>query len=101
MDMEYTISIGLNDKDSHRQEISTEDAYQIVFDAFPDCTVKEYRGSFTHSDGVRVIERSFQVVVYADSSEKPRLVETCRMLKIALNQEAIFLSSRRIDSEMI
>lgn len=44
MNMEYTISIGLNDKDSRRQEISTEDAYQIVFDAFPDCTIKETEG---------------------------------------------------------
>lgn len=101
MDMEYTVSIGLNDKDSRQQEISTEDAYQLVFDTFPDCTVKEYKGSFTHADGERVIERSFQVVIYADSSEKPRIVEACRALKIALNQEAIFLSARPVDSEMI
>ena len=94
MDAEFIVSIGLNDKDTHRQEIETDEAKKIVFEAFGDCTIQICDGSFTHENGVRVFERSFRVFVYADHTEAARIAEICRGLKIRLNQECIVMSWR-------
>lgn len=94
MNAEFTISIGLNDKDTHTQIIDTEAARQIVFDAFGDCTIQTCTGRFTHENGIVVYETSFRVFVYADSTEAERLAAICQELKISLNQESIVMSWR-------
>lgn len=94
MQAEFTISIGLNDKDTHSQIIGTEDAKSIVFAAFGDCKVQVCYGRFTHDDGSVVEEVSFRVYVYADHEEKQRIAGICSGLKEKLNQECIVLSWR-------
>ena len=93
---EIVVSIGLNDKDSHVQVISTETARKIVFDAFGDCTVQECKGRFTHNSGNVVYETSFRVTIYADTSMLENITEKCKDLKIKLNQESIVLSWRPV-----
>lgn len=52
----YTLYIGLNDKDSKVQEISTLDAYKMIGALVGDCTIQEGRGLYTHQDGTTVLE---------------------------------------------
>lgn len=94
MNAEFTVSIGLNDRHTHTQLVSTEKASRIVFDAFGDCTIQICRGRFTHESGEVVIENSLKVFIYADHTEKERIASICRELKIKLNQECIVLSWR-------
>lgn len=44
----YTMFIGLNDKDSKIQEITTIDAYKIIMRIVKDCTIQESKGCYTH-----------------------------------------------------
>lgn len=99
---EFIISIGLNDKDTHKQEISTSKAKAIIYGAFGDCTIMDCRGRFTHESGAIVYEKSCRVYVYAEMSKKAELVNICKSLKVKLNQETIILDYRPCDnSEMI
>ena len=94
MNAEFTVSIGLNDQHTHQQLVNTEDAKNLVFDAFGDCTIQVCYGQFHHENGVVVREVSLRVYIYCDHTEKPRLADICRKLKKELNQECIVLSWR-------
>ena len=94
MDAEFIVSIGLNDKDTHEQEIGTGKAKSIVFGAFGDCTIQTCDGSFTHENGVKVYEKSFRFFVYDDHANAPKIAKICRELKVKLNQESIVMSWR-------
>ena len=57
-----TLYIGLNDKDSKQQEISTLDAYKIVSNTIEvGSTITEGRGIYKHEDGTVVSEVSLVV----------------------------------------
>ena len=93
---EIVVSIGLNDKSTKKQEIATETARKIVFKTFGDCTIQDCRGRYTHESGEVVIEKSFRVTIYADTSELENITEKCKELKVKLNQESIVLSWRPV-----
>lgn len=99
--IEYIISIGLNDRETYQQEIETEAARQMVYDAFGECTIQDCRGSFRHENGIMTYECSFRVYIYAGEKDEPRIINACRELKNALNQEAIYISKREVNSQMI
>ena len=86
--------IGLNDKDSKQQEISTLDAFKIVenvFNTFSEygATIRECRGIYKHEDGSRVIENTLEAFCY-DLTEKT-ISEIVNVLKNTLNQESIMV----------
>lgn len=60
----FTLYMGLNDKDSKQQEISTLDAYKITANAimkyFGGATITESTGIYKHADtGTFVVETSY------------------------------------------
>lgn len=86
--------IGLNDKESKRQELTTIDAYKIVENVF--CTFSEYgatiqecRGIYKHGNGEKVIENTLYAFCY-DLEEKT-IENIVTVLKQALNQESIMV----------
>ena len=101
--IKHTLYIGLNDKDTKQQEISTLDAFKIVLNSVKSCydgaTVKECKGFYTHSDGSITIENSFEVsILFADEVKTRSVIE---MLKTMLNQESIALQREEVTSELI
>ena len=96
----YTLYIGLNDKNSKVQEISTVDAYKIVGALVGDCTIQEARGLYTHQDGTQVLETTLvvQVIDFAGTLNVRPVVET---LKTALNQESIAVICETVNSELM
>lgn len=96
----YKLLIGLNDKDSKRQEISTIDAYKTIQNIVGDCTIQESTGIYTHIDGTQVLEKTLQVQVI-DFKGDMDIEPIVHILKKALNQEAIVVVTERIDSKMI
>lgn len=87
----YTLYIGLNDKDSKVQEIST---------FVGDCTIQEARGLYTHQDGTQVLETTLvvQVIDFSGALEIAPVVET---IKTALNQESIAVIREQVDSRLM
>lgn len=96
----YTLYIGLNDKDSKVQEISTLDAYKIVGALVGDCTIQEGRGLYTHQDGTQVLETTLivQVIDFSGTLNVRSVVET---IKTALNQESVAVIREQVDSTLI
>lgn len=105
-----TLLIGLNDKDTKVQKISTLEAYKVIENAvcefFGGGTILEARGIYKHCDGSEVVvrEKSFWVEILDfgqcenfDASIK----DFCRVIKIALNQESISAQYQNVNGELI
>ena len=84
--------IGLNDKDTKRQEITNLDAKaeisKVLFKYFPDgFTLQECQGMYKHDDGTVVCENTIKVILF---DYKIRLgSDVVKDLKEKLNQECI------------
>lgn len=99
----HILYIGLNDKESKQQEISTLDAYKIIFNAvkkyYDGATITESRGFYTHDSGAVTFENSLICsILFADDDKTRQLAED---LKILLNQESIALEIQDINSSLI
>ena len=97
---EYTLFIGMNDKDTHKQKLSTEEFKERIANTLGDCTIREgATGYYTHNNGIRVIEKSLEVTKFGGS--KRSIVNMVKQLKQILNQECIILKTQVSKSEFI
>lgn len=94
-----TLFLGLNDKDTKRQELTTVDAFKIVNNIIKDCTIVEGKGKYTHTDGSIVIETTFIITIF-DFDNTTDIKAICNQLKTVLNQESIAVSVENIDSRL-
>ena len=84
--------IGLNDKDTKRQEITNLDAKtrisSILFRYFPNgFTLQECQGLYKHKDGTVVCENTIKVILLCHTNGM--IFEIIQDLKRELNQECI------------
>ena len=89
----YKIYVGLNDGESHKQEIRTEDAMTLVSlylaNHFDGATVYNGIGVYKHEDGTIVRENSLIIeLVYVSEFMVESLVNHCKTI---LNQESIMI----------
>jgi len=99
----FTLYLGLNDKDTKKQEIATADAYKVVSkliaDDFDGGTIYEARGIYRHDSGAVVEEKTLRIELLFTTFEKVKnLVST---LKNAFNQESIAVQREQITSELM
>lgn len=99
-----TLYIGLNDRDSKVQEITTIDAYKMVSNIIGvDCTITEGRGIYKHEDGTIVTEVSLVVELldFANTLDEwwvnHKVVEITKLL----NQESVAVQYQDVKSELI
>ena len=97
----HTLFIGLNDKDTKTQQISTIEAYKIIYNLlqsvkYEGATISESTGFYTHKSGVIVIEKSLRVEVLFATMDKTE--SFINLVKVALNQESIALQVENITS---
>lgn len=91
------ICLGLNDKDSKKQEIETAAAAAtlrgLLCSRFYGATVTACAGIYTHDNGEQVRENSFSVVLYFVTLEQVRdfAGELCRVF----NQESVTVETVR------
>ena len=90
----YRIFIGLNDSESHKQEISDNEAMEIVksycYDHFEGATVSHGYGLYKHEDGTKVQESTIIVELFYISDEDVH--DFVNHVKYMLNQESIAVS---------
>ena len=91
--MKYEIYVGLNDKVTKKQEITTETALQYVYQFLADntegATVSLVNGIYKHEDGTVVIENTIKIeLVYLTFDKVKKIIE---VFKQHFNQESIML----------
>ena len=102
--IKYNIYIGLNDKDSKKQEISTRRARQEVIKILNNnnitgLTMYEVAGVFKHEDGAMTFEKSLKVELLEVKEEEVK--KSINELKTALNQECIMLEKEEKEVNFI
>lgn len=96
--IKYNIYIGLNDKDSKKQEVSTRIAKEEVIRILTNnningLTMYKVNGVFKHKTGKIVFEKSLKVELL--EVEEEEVIKSIEELKKALNQESILLEKEK------
>ena len=101
----YTLTIGLFDKDTKRQKISTDIAIRIVSDLVVNVigygTIHTGNGIYTHNNGSIVIEPSLVFFVDGEKDLKNKVKTLAWQIKKALNQESVMLEETAVKMEFI
>lgn len=95
----YTLTIGLNDKDTKTQLISRKKAISLIQNIVGDSTITDADGCYTHNNGEIVREKSLKVELLFKSSSD--IIAYCEAIKKALNQESIAVSKETVTSALI
>nr|CAI9750360.1 hypothetical protein JOCKYQNQ_JOCKYQNQ_CDS_0019 [Autographiviridae sp.] len=82
----YEIMVGLNDKDSHQQEVSTQEAIETVGTLLGSCTIQQCIGFYMGEQ-----ETSLKVTVYGQRFKEMKC--TCQEIRRRLNQECVILTN--------
>ena len=97
----YTLTIGLFDKDTKRQKISSDMALKIVSDLVVQTvgygTIHNGNGIYTHAAGAVVVEPSLVYFVDGEEEEESKIKSLAWMIKKALNQESIMMEKQQIN----
>lgn len=105
-----TIFVGLNDKESKLQEISTLEAAKYlqreIVKEFEGGTISEATGIYRHQDGTGfVVENTLKVEIlfFGSSKEEARraVIPFINRVKDFLNQETAALQLEEIESELV
>ena len=101
----YTLTIGLFDKDTKRQKISSDMALKIVSDLVVQTvgygTIYNGNGIYTHVNGSIVIEPSIIYFIDGEEEEESKIKSLAWMIKKALNQESVMLEETTVKMEFI
>ena len=101
----YTLTIGLFDKDTKRQKISSDIALKIVSDLVVQTvgygTVYTGNGIYTHVNGSIVVEPSLVFFVDGEKDLKNKVKTLAWQIKKALNQESVMLEETAVKMEFI
>ena len=98
----FTLYMGLNDKDTKTQKISTLEAYKIVSNIlasdFGGGTIYEAKGVYKHDDGTIVFENTLRIEILF--AERPQIKSLVELLKKLFNQESIAVQEEEITSDL-
>ena len=97
----YTLTIGLFDKDTKKQKISSDMALRIVSDLVVQTvgygTIHNGNGIYTHANGQIVCEPSIIYFVDVEEEEESKIKNLAWMIKKALNQESIMMEKQQVN----
>ena len=101
----YTLYLGLNDKDTKTQKISTIEAFKIVSDLiarrFDGGTVFDARGIYKHDNGDIIIENTLRIeILEFENSIFEDVKNVVKMLKDVFNQESVAVQIEDVQSDL-
>lgn len=101
----YTLTIGLFDKDTKKQKISSDMALRIVSDLVVQTigygTIHTGNGIYTHNNGSIIVEPSLVYFVDGEKDLKDKIKTLAWQIKKALNQESVMLEETAVKMEFI
>lgn len=99
----FTLYLGLNDKDTKTQKISTIEAYKIcnniLLNYTEGATIFEANGIYKHENGEIVIEKTLRIELMFIKDETIKLI--VNDLKRVFNQESVIVQKNMVTSELI
>ena len=101
----FIMYVGLNDKDTKKQEITTEKSIDIICKALAnqgitDLTMQQGIGIYTHQDGTKTTETSLIITMLF--VEKIQVLNAISDIKTLLNQECVALETIQVkESELV
>ena len=111
MNTKITICVGLNDKETKNQKITTTAANDLIYNAvvkyFGFGTVSNCAGVYSHDDGsnTTVCETSVKIELTFFKTGKKRAIKKClpfvQEMKRELNQESIYLEATKVCASLI
>lgn len=98
---QYTLYIGLNDKDTRVQECPTSTAldqvYGLAWELFDGVTITTGHGVYKHDDGEKVVEETIIVTVCDyDDSKADAVRKFAEHAKVMFNQESIMVTAQEL-----
>ncbi len=102
--MKYNLYIGLNDKTTKRQEISTVECYKLISNIMiankvEGYTILQAQGFYIHQDKTITTENSLKVeLMFTDIETVQQIIAD---IKKILNQESVVLERQKIESELV
>jgi uncharacterized membrane-anchored protein YitT (DUF2179 family) len=99
----YTLYVGLNDKETKTQKISTVEAYKIIENLLLNlnvegATIFEAKGLYKHENGEYVTENTLRIEIMF--VEKPIVKQLVDSIKLILNQESVAVQREVVESEL-
>ena len=97
----YTIFVGLNDKETKKQEMTTAEAEErvkaVTCETFEGATVSLAYGIYKHQNGVQVTENTIRIELVFVEEELVR--DYVKDLKEFFNQESIMVTAVETTTE--
>ncbi|MDY0291926.1 MAG: DUF3574 domain-containing protein [Desulfuromonadaceae bacterium] len=98
-----TLILGLNDKDTKKQKVSTKKATRILFKKleplYNGATLTTQRGYYKHANNTVTYENSIKVEIVTDTNTHVKSL--IQDLKTTFNQESIIYSEQPLISELV
>lgn len=99
MTTKFEIYLGLIDKDTKQQEITTDNAYKICTNICKNCSIQKFMGSYIN-DNIKVIqEKSFKIELLDKTDDEIR--DIAQQLKTTFNQEGVIVNKVLTDNQVI
>lgn len=100
----YTLSVGLNDRDSKTQKISDIESCSRIIESLNESLINGYtiynaQGFYTHENGIQVNEKT--IIIDIVNEKKEKILKACNSIKRKLNQESILVQEQNIESMFI
>lgn len=98
-----TLYVGLNDKDTKTQKITTVDAFKMLSNlclVYTDgATIYDARGIYKHDDGTVIAENTLRIEIFNPIEQN--IMPLITTIKKALNQESIGIETTETISDFI
>ena len=95
----HTLLVGLNDKDTKKQKVTSAKARKVIMDIVGDCTISDACGCYTHNNGTVVQEKCLRVELLFKADNEVTMF--CKRIKRELNQESIALCTSYEESVLV
>lgn len=99
---QFTLIIGLNDKNTKKQKLDTISYYKIVNNLLLQyvngATIYQAQGIYKHENGQVVIENSLKIDII--DASRDIIEKIASQLKVLLNQESIVIIENSINSQL-
>ena len=101
----YTLYVGLNDKDSKIQKVSTLEAYKLINNLlmkyFDGATIYDAMGIYRHDNGEFVTENTLRIeILEFDNPIIDAVKKVVGIIKDLLNQESVAVQIENVQSDL-
>lgn len=96
----FTLYLGLNDRQTKTQRITTDKAVQLINQTIGDCTISPCMGTYTDLSGRTTLENTLKIELL-DFKNSIDINWIINVLGLLFNQESIALEKQEINTELV